>query len=247
MLECSIDDFLGGRIKIKQPIEGYRAAMDPVLLAAALPAITKGRVLDLGGGVGTAGLCYLSRVDGPDLVSLEMDPELAQLARENAAANDLAARVQVVTGDLMKVRDDLLTPNGFEAVLTNPPYLKAGHADRSPNAIKDRANMESSADLKEWLAYSLRMLKQKGRLAVIHRADRLDEILSLLQGKVGELTIIPLWPRQGREAKRVIVTGRKSVKGPTRLTAGLILHPDDGERYTPEATAILRDGGALTV
>ena len=239
------DAFLGGRLTIRQPVEGYRAAMDPVLLAAAAPALARGRVLDVGCGVGTAGLCYLERVGGPSLVSLEIDPQLAALAGVNAQKNGFAGRMEVLEGDLLSLRADVLTPNGFDAVITNPPYLRAGHADRPPNAIKDRANVEGEADLGKWLDFCLRMLKQKGWLVMIHRADRVDEILSHLHGRVGDITIIPLWPRPGRDAKRVIIKGRKAIKSPARFSAGLVLHPDDERRYSAEATAILRDGGPL--
>ncbi|RED53698.1 tRNA1(Val) (adenine(37)-N6)-methyltransferase [Aestuariispira insulae] len=249
MMEMAVTDdaFLGDRLTIRQPKEGYRAAMDPVLLAAAAPLLTKGRVLDVGSGVGTAGFCYLTRVAGPELVSLEIDPLLVDLARHNADTNNLAERATLLQGDLLNSRSAALTSNGFDLVLTNPPYLRAGHADRPPNAIKDRANVEGAADLKKWIAFCLRMLRQKGTLVMIHRADRVDEILCHLQGKVGDLAIIPLWPRQGRDAKRVIIRGRKAIKGPTRLSAGLVLHPDDGQRYSSEAIAILRDGGALEI
>lgn len=242
--ETTADDFLGGKLRILQPKQGYRAAMDPVLLASAAPALRRGRVLDVGAGVGTAGLCYLTRVQGPDLVALELLPELAALADRNAQDNGLADRVTVIRGDLSQHRCDLVAPNGFDLVLTNPPYLPEAAASPSPNAIRQTANVESHVPLARWLDFCLKMLRQKGVVVIIQRADRLDDILAALHGRAGEVTVIPLWPKPGREAKRVIVRARKSVKGPARLLAGLTLHRD-GERYTKEATAILRDGASL--
>lgn len=240
----SIDDFLGGRLKIEQPTEGYRAAMDPVLLAAAAPVLRKGRVLDVGSGVGTAGLCYLARVAGADLTAVELQADLAMLAARNIAQNGFADRARVVEGDIAHLRDDRLQPNGFDLVLTNPPYLTEGQASRSPNAIRHTANVEGGMPLKDWLRYCLKMLRQKGTLAVVQRADRLDDILAALHGKAGEVQVVPLWPKPGREAKRVIVTARKAVKGPAKLNPGLMLHRE-GERYTDAALAVLREGKSL--
>lgn len=243
-METTQDDFLGGKLKVLQPKQGYRAAMDPVLLAAAAPVLRRGRVLDVGAGVGTAGLCYLARVPGPDLVALELLPELAALADENAQANDMGGRMTVVRGDLSQHRCDHVVPNSFDLVLTNPPYMPGQAASPSPNAIRQTANVESHVPLANWLDFCLKMLKQKGTLVIVQRADRLDDILAALHGRAGEVAVIPLWPKPGREAKRVIIRARKAVKGPARMSAGLTLHAD-GERYTKEATAILRGGASL--
>lgn len=242
--ETTQDDFLGGKLSICQPKVGYRAAMDPVLLAAAAPVLRRGRVLDVGAGVGTAGLCYLARVPGPELVALELLPELAALAERNVAANGMGDRVTVVRGDLSQHRCGHVVPNSFDLVITNPPYMPGEAASPSPNAIRQTANVESHVPLAQWMDFCLKMLKQKGTLVVVQRADRLDDILAALHGRAGEVTVIPLWPKPGREAKRVLVRARKAVKGPARMTAGLTLHTDS-ERYTKKATAILMDGASL--
>ncbi|WP_259780365.1 tRNA1(Val) (adenine(37)-N6)-methyltransferase [Aestuariispira ectoiniformans] len=242
--ETTQDDFLGGKLSICQPKVGYRAAMDPVLLAAAAPALRRGRVLDVGAGVGTAGLCYLARVPGPELVALELLPELAALAERNVAANGMDDRVTVVRGDLSQHRCGHVVPNSFDLVITNPPYMPGEAASPSPNAIRQTANVESHVPLAQWLDFCLKMLKQKGTLVIVQRADRLDDILAALHGRAGEVTVIPLWPKPGREAKRVLVRARKAVKGPARMTAGLTLHTDS-ERYTKKTTAILMHGASL--
>ncbi|WP_255448367.1 tRNA1(Val) (adenine(37)-N6)-methyltransferase [Telmatospirillum sp. J64-1] len=227
-----------------QPRLGYRAAIDPVFLAAALHSQPGQRVLDLGCGVGTAALCLLARLPESQVTGLELQPDLAALARENAALNGMGSRFTILQGDL---RDPPagLEAGGFDHVMTNPPFVAAGRARPSPNACKATANMEGSADLNAWTAFCARMLKPKGRLTLIHRADRLDALLACLHGlKLGEVAVFPLWPKAGRAAKRVIVTARKGVNGPSTLLPGLVLHDEDG-RYSEAAEVVLRHGGGL--
>ena len=243
----SRDAFLGGQIALRQSKDGYRAAMDPVLLAAAVPVVTQGRVLDLGCGNGAALLCYGSRVPGPALVGLELDGEAAALARLNARENGFEGRCDILHGDILNP-PDTLTPGGFDQVFANPPYMDARAGDASPIADRARSNVEGNARLKDWIAALLRFARPKGGITLIHRADRTDEILALLSRKAGDITVIPLWPRQGQPAKRVIVRARKGVRGGTILHPGLVLHgaaDDPAARYTPAAAAILRDGAAL--
>ncbi len=257
-MRTAADAFLGGRLSIEQPVDGYRAAMDPVLLAASVPAVNDrgraagGPVLDLGCGVGTAALCYAARVGHARLVGLERDADLAEIARRNAAANGMAERVTVVTGDLLAPPADL--PAGaFAQAMANPPYHAAEGADPSPHAGRDAANREGAARLADWIEALLRALRPKGAITLIHRADRLSEILALLHGRAGDIRILPLWPREGVPAKRVILQARKGVRSPDTLLPGLVLHGaisgkgegKEGQRYTPAAQAILRDGAAL--
>ena len=245
-MELTQDAFLGGQLTIKQPKSGYRAAMDPVLLAAAVPALVRGKLLELGAGVGTASLCYAARVPNVEVLGLELQNNYAALANQNANLNNLEDRVKIISGDLLHPPPDLFPVHGFDQVMANPPYLTAAQAGRSPVEARNVANVEGDAGLKDWVNFALKMLKPKGGLTFIHRADRVDEMISLLYGKAGDITIIPLWPFAGQSAKRVVVRARKSIRGPARLTAGLVLHADK-ERYTIEAARVLRDGGALRI
>lgn len=251
------DAFLGGRIMIRQPADGYRAAMDPVLLAAAVPPVNDrgaragGPVLDLGCGVGTALLCYGARVPHAELWGLERDPAIADLARANLAANGAGDRGRILTGDLLRPPGDL-PQHAFAEVMANPPYHLEGASEASPHPRRAASNREAEARLSDWIEAALAALAPKGGLTLIHRADRVSEICALLRGRAGAITIFPLWPRAGRPAKRVIVRARKGLKSPDVLAAGLVLH-GDGERdgggedgrYSPEAEAVLRDGAAL--
>lgn len=237
------DHFLGGRLVVRQPETGYRAGSDPLFLAAAVPATAGQRVLDLGCGVGTASLCLLARVAEIAVTGLELQPELAALARANAAANGLDHHFTVVEGCVTEP-PAAVPYHAFHHVLTNPPWYEPGTIQPPEATSKAIGHMEA-VELTHWLRQAVRFLKPRGRLAVVHRADRLGDILAALHPlKVGDVRVLPLWPKAGKAATRVVVTARKDVKTPLTLLPGLTLHHDDG-RYTEPADAILRLGAAL--
>ena len=157
----------------------------------------------------------------------------------------MKGRVAILEGDLLRPPREL-ADGGFDHVIANPPYLPAGRADLPPDPSKAAANVEGEARLSDWVDFAIRMVKPRGGITFIHRADRLDELLALFHGRAGGIVVFPLWPKPGREAKRVIVRARPGVKTPTRLSPGLILHKPDGS-YTDDALSVLRDGGALTL
>ncbi|MEO5337817.1 MAG: methyltransferase [Magnetospirillum sp. WYHS-4] len=237
----SEDGLLGGRVRLRQPRAGYRAAIDPVLLAAAAPVRPGQRVLDLGCGAGAAALCLAWRVQEAVVVGLELQPDMADLARHNAAANGLGDRVEILDGDLLHPPADL-APESFDQVIMNPPFQETGQGPPPPHVGKAAAHVEGEAVLGDWLAAGMGFLKSKGWLTLVHRADRLDQLLA---GLAGSLEVLPLWPGAGKPARRVIVRVRKDGRAPLVLHPGLVLHQADG-RYTPEAEAILRDGAPLT-
>ncbi|MDH5411211.1 MAG: methyltransferase [Alphaproteobacteria bacterium] len=236
------DSLLGGQVGLYQPEGGYRVAVDPVLLAASVPLASTGRLLDIGTGAGAAALCFAHRAPGSRVTGLELQPGMAALARRNVELNDMQDRISILEGDLLRPPGEL--QGGFDHVIANPPYLPAERADPPPDASKAAANVEGEAVLADWIDFAIRMVKPKGAITFIHRADRLSELLALLDGRAGGIVVFPLWPKPGREAKRVIVRARPGVKTPLRLSAGLVLHREDGE-YSKEALSILRDGEAL--
>ena len=238
----SHDALLGGRVSLRQPAAGYRVAIDPVLLAAATPARAGQRVLDAGAGVGAAGLCLAARLAEVRITGLELDPGLAELATFNAVQNGFADRLEVIAGDVARPPAEVVA-GGFDHVMTNPPFLAAGGAP-SPDRTKRRATVESHVPLALWIDHCLKMTRPRGTLTLIHRADRLDEILAALAGRAGQAVIFPLWPRAGQAAKRVIIQARKAVAGPCRVLPGLALHQEDGA-YSAAAQTVLRDGQGL--
>jgi tRNA1(Val) A37 N6-methylase TrmN6 len=234
---------LGGKVMFYQPAEGYRAAIDPVLLAAAVPARAGQHLLDLGAGAGAASLCLARRVPECRVTGLEIDPALVSLARTNAAENGFGEWLEFFAGNVAAPPFEL-RPDSFDAVMLNPPYRPEESGTPSPHDRKQRANEEGEADLGVWLGAALDMVKPKGSIVLVHRADRLDEILTLLHGKAGAIAILPLWPKAGRPAKRLILSARKGIRTGATMLPGLVLHETDG-KYTAAAEAVLRDGAAL--
>jgi tRNA1(Val) A37 N6-methylase TrmN6 len=243
-LPYSEDSLLGGRVRLRQPLTGYRAAIDPVLLAAAVSAAAGDTVLDIGCGAGAAALCLAARVPCR-VTGIEAQRDLVRLAGENIALNHLAGRVSVMVGDLLRP-PPRLEPGSFAHVMANPPFLQAGAASPSADRRKAAATVEGEADLAAWIRFALAMVRPKGSLTFIHRADRMERLLAEISERAGEIVVFPLWAGPDKPAKRVIVRARRDVATPTRLTAGLVLHQADG-RYTPAADAILRGGAALTM
>lgn len=242
-LPFSEDTLLGGRVTLRQPRHGYRAAIDPVLLAAAVPAGDGDTVLDIGCGAGAASLCLARRVEGCRIIGIETQRDLVHLANDNVALNGLFGRFVAVQGDLLHP-PPRLEPGSFAHVMANPPFLESGAASASPDAAKVAANIEGEADLAAWVRFALLMARPKGSVTFIHRADRMEQLLAQLSGHAGEIVVFPLWAGAEKPAKRIILRARKSVATPTRLTPGLVLHEPDG-RYTPAAEAVLRGGAPL--
>ena len=236
----SEDTLLGGKVRLRQPVDGYRAAIDPVLLAASLDAAPGQRVLEAGTGHGAAAICLAHRVPECIVTGIEIQPHLVRLANENARLNNLGGSVQVMIGDLVRPLPRIAV-GSFDHVMANPPYLEAKRADLSPRAGHVTANVEGEAGLDVWLSFMLRMVRNKGTITLVHRADRLDDILMLLSGMAGDVTVFPVWPKHGRAANRVIVRARKGIRTPMSLSAGLVMHEEDGA-YTAAAEAILRGG-----
>ena len=173
------DALLGGRVRLLQPQEGYRVAIDPVFLAAAVPARAGERVLDVGAGTGAASLCLAARVPDCRISGLEIDPATVRLANENVRRNQFAASINVMIGDVARP-PMRLAPGSFDHAMANPPYLEASRATAPPHEGRAGAHVEgrasSAADLAAWLRFALSMVRAKGTLTLIHRADRLDHV-----------------------------------------------------------------------
>ena len=246
----SRDSLLDGRVTILQPEAGYRVAIDPVLLAAAVPAKPGETVLDAGSGTGAAALALAARVEGVRVTGLEAEEGLVALAGESAGESGLSDRVAFIEGDLLTPPPDF-KPGTFDHVMANPPHLAAGSGNPPPDQAKLKATVEGAAVLGDWLRFLLEMVRDGGTVTVIHRYERADEVTQGLAGDAGAAKVFPLWPKKASEgAKRVIVQAVKGAQGTRGGEAdtlpGLVLHCDDGG-YTPEAEAVLRDAGALVL
>jgi tRNA1(Val) A37 N6-methylase TrmN6 len=237
------DHLLGGRIRLRQPASGARAAIDPVFLAASVAAEPTQLVLDLGCGSGAAMLCLAARLPQCRVVGLEMQRELVRIAGDNVILNGMSPRLSVMIGDLM-APPPRLSPGSFDHVMANPPYLERGSGSEAASPEKTLATVEGEAGLGDWVRFALIMVRAKGAVHFIHRADRLDALLAQLAGRAGEITVFPLWPGAGRPASRVLVRARKQVASPARLLPGMVLHEADG-RFSAAAEAVLRGAAAI--
>jgi tRNA1(Val) A37 N6-methylase TrmN6 len=244
--ELTTDAFLGGKLAIRQPKAGYRAGVDPVLLAAAVPARAAEAVLELGCGAGVASLCLGRRVEGVALAGIEVQPDYAALARENASANGIA--LEVVEGDLARMPSELRA-RSFDHVIANPPYFRRNAGTPARDAGRETAFGEATP-LVQWIDAGMRRLRPGGRFTLIQRADRLPDLLSAFDGRRVALTLLPVAPRPGRAATLVILATVKGGRAPFRLLPPLVLHDgppheQDGKDYAPAIRAVLRDGTAL--
>ncbi len=246
----SRDGFLGARVVIAQPAKGSRASIDAVFLAAAIAARSGERTLEAGSGTGVAALCLAHRLDGVSVTGLEIDPALCALARENIAANGLASRVRVVEGDVTAGPQALdartLPPESFDHVFANPPFHNDSDVRLSPNPAKRAAAAHGPGDLDRWLRFLARMVKPGGTLTMIYRADGLARLLAALEGRFGRLVLLPLHPRAGAAANRIIVQGKKASRAPLTLLPGFVVHDDAGS-YSAAAEKILRHGAPLAM
>lgn len=243
MLDVVENGLLNGRVRLRQPARGYRAGMDAALLAAATPAEPKDRVIEAGCGAGGVLMQIAARCPGASLKGLERDPTMADLARQNAALNGFQDHITVQTGDVAAgFRSLNVAP--FDWAVSNPPFFDDAAALRAPAEGKRGAWMADDG-LEAWTSFLLKAVREGGRIVMIHRADRLADILRLMGEKAGSFAVRPIHPFADEPAKRVLVQAVKTGRAPLRLLPPLILHDRSGGKHTPEAEAILRGETSL--
>ena len=242
-IDVTENALLNGRVRLRQPARGYRAGMDAALLAAACPALPGQRVMEAGCGAGAVLMQIAARRPGVMLAGLERDPAMAGLAAGNAALNGWGDRIDVRQGDVAAGFRALgLEP--FDWAVSNPPFFDDPGALRAPAPGKRGAWMADDG-LAAWTGFLLKAVKEGGRMVVIHRADRLADILALLGDKAGSFAVRPVHPYADEPAKRVLVHAVKTGRAPLRLLPPLILHDRDGGKHSAEAEAILRGEAEL--
>lgn len=247
--ETTLDYFLGDKLALRQPVKGYRAGIDAVLLAATAQS-GDAPVLDVGAGVGTVGLCAAIRCPDLDVTLVERVPALADLARANIVANRLQDRVRVVEAEIGETLPAdaarALKASSFAHVLANPPFHDEGAGTSSLWPLKAVSHAMTSDALELWARFMARMAAPGGRATLIHKAEALPRILAAFENRFGALTILPIYPREGAPAIRVIVEGVKGSRAPLVLKPGLVLH-GVGNAFLPEIDGILRSGAALNI
>lgn len=237
------DVFLKGRLTIQQPKNGFRSGSDAVLLAAAAASFGFEQALDAGCGAGAALLSLQEVTTGHGvLTGMDIDPALVDLAQQNVEMNQCIERVNVRLGNVLSPPPDLL--DRFDLVLSNPPYFDNDRAIRDPAPQRLTAHL-LGAPLSAWIDGLLAMTARKGRIVLVHRSERLGDILCALEGKAGDIAICPVRARAGQMAKRVLVSAKKGSKSPLRLLAGIELHDARNPRGFSDAYEAICDGGIL--
>lgn len=241
----SSDAWLGGRLVLAQPRRGHRTGTDAALLAAAAD-LSDGRLVDVGAGVGAVALAILSRRPRATADLVEIDPDLAVLAAGNAARNGLAERARILQLDVCDARarrEAGLADSAAEAIVTNPPFFDLGTVRVSPEPARARAHVfggeMGDKPLAAWIRACLAILEPGGRFVMIHRPEALAAILAAAENRLGALALLPVYPRAGASAHRLLVSGVKGSRAPLRIARGLVLHEAAG-RLTGEAEAIHR-------
>ncbi|ABD05800.1 Methyltransferase small [Rhodopseudomonas palustris HaA2] len=230
------DGFLGGRLRLRQLVLGHRAGHDAILLAAATRARPGDRVVEFGAGVGAAGLALAARVGGLDLLLVERDPQLAALARANAAANGIRAAAVVLDveagADAFAAVD--LLPDSVDVVLMNPPFNDPSRHRGSPDGARQAAHVATATTLESWVHAARRVLKSGGALTLIWRADGLAEVLAALARGFGSLALLPVHGKPDEPAIRVLIRAVKGGRAPLQIHAAVHLNEASG---TPTALA----------
>ena len=244
------DAVLGGRLMLRQPERGHRVGHDAILLAAATDALPDELAVDLGAGVGAAGLALASRVPKLSVVLVELDAELAQLAEENIQINAFGARVRAIVLDV-GAPPSAFTRAGLHAgaatrVLMNPPFNDARRNNPSPDEARRQAHAAPEEQLAIWLRCAFRLLCRRGVLTLIWRADGLARVLARLADGFGGVTVLPVYPRPDRPAIRILVRAIKESRAPLSLLPGLVLCDAAGQS-TPAAAAVLRGAAMLSL
>ena len=235
----SAGHLLGGRVVHAQAEDGHRSGIEPVLLAATIIARPGERVLECGSAAGAGLLCLAARLPGVTGLGIERDPALVALATANAAANGFAD-LRFVAGDVAMAA----TLGRFDHAFANPPWHDAA-GTVSPDAGRALARRAPAALPEQWVRAMAAALRPRGTISLILPAARLVPWLAACgAAQCGSVTLLPLWPREGRAAKLVILRAVRGGRGPLRLLSGLVLHAPGGG-YSAAAEAVLRGGGGL--
>lgn len=240
-LDFRQDFLLNKTISLKQPIYGYKVAIDPVFLAASVD-IVKGKLLDIGCGVGAISLCLAHRFKEIEIQGIDIQKDMITLAQHNAIDNNYAHRIHFFEADLAHYAKQ--HAEKFSTIITNPPFFKKNVSNISPTPQKALAHHDLNMSTTEWIKNSFKLLKSKGYLYIIFPFDDIPLLLGSLYPMQYNMKIFPLWPKIGQHAKRVIIKFQKNSLAPSRLLNGLVLHEEDGT-YTKEANQILRKGTSL--
>ena len=235
------DYLLDKKIKIYQPVGGYKTSSDAVWIAAAVNNVKEGdNILDVGAGCGAISLCLAKRMEQKNItiLGIEKQKDLYDAAMLNAKENNFNF-VNFINSDIFNAN---IKPCSFAHVVTNPPYSFDDMP--SPNISKAQAHNFDNTNLEKWIDFCIKMIKPKGYLYVINRAEALEKIIVAISSKLGKIEVLPLYSKKGQNAKRIIIRAKKDSKAPLIIYPGIIVHNDDGT-YSDKSQSVLRHGNAI--
>lgn len=242
------DAFLGGRLTLCQPETGFRAGLDSVLLAASVARDSRS-ILDLGAGVGAAGLCALADIGNATATLVELDPDMAALAKRNAQDNELSGRCSVIQCDVVAAGAEReakgIARDHFDSVIANPPFFEADAGTRAPDDKRANARHMPIETLDAWVRTAAASAAPKGEIIFINRVEALPQMLAAFSARLGGLTILPVQPRPGSPVTRVLVRGRKGSRAPLTMLSPLVLHGAEGHAFVPPVSDVLKGRGRL--
>ena len=247
--QCSLDAFVGGKISLFQPLNGYRANVDSILLAASVNAKTGESVLELGCGVGAVLFSLMSRITGLNTVGIEIQKQYANLAIRNAAYNGFNA--DIIECDICSVPDEYKKLK-YDHVILNPPFFSLGSSVKMRLGDEDLAKRERNHSLEVWLDVAIKRCAVKGDVVLIHQAERLGQIMKIIDKRLGDIKILPVSSFSGTSAKRILVKGKKGSLSPLKILAPLVMHRDSklenlDKTYTKNVEGILRKGNSVSL
>lgn len=240
-LDFRQDFLLNKTVSLKQPIHGYKVAIDPIFLAASVDII-KGKILDIGCGVGAISLCLAHRLKEIEIEGIDIQKDMINLAQYNAIDNKCADRVHFFEADLLDYAQK--HPESYATIISNPPFFKKNVSNISPIPQKALAHHDLNLSTSDWIKNCFKLLKSKGFLYIIFPFDDIMSLLGSLHPLKYTIRLFPLWPKIGQDAKRILVRFQKNSLAPARLLNGLVLHEEDGT-YTEAANQILREAMSL--
>ena len=243
----SLDAFIDGKISLFQPVSGYRANTDSILLAAAVNAKKGERVLELGCGVGTVLFSLMSRVKGLHVVGIEAQKKYASLAVRNANYNSFEA--DIVTCDIASIPNTYKKLK-YDHVVLNPPFFASKDSTPGSKSDQDMAKREQTLSLMDWMDIAIKRCSVKGEVVLIHQAERLVDITRIIGDRLGDIKILPISSFNGGEAKRILVKGKKGSSSPLAILAPLVMHeesrsPEPTKKHTDKVEGILRKGHGI--
>lgn len=243
-MNTTTNDFMGGKLTLKQPAEGYRIAIDPIFLASAVPARPGDHVLDVGTGVGVAVMALIRRFPDVKGAGIDKQRDLLKIAEDNLVLNDLQKSITFKHADIKEFISGPGVLEQYHHVMSNPPFYSDAEYAHSPYGTKTLSHGESGVSLQEWIDFCVKSLKEKGTLTLIYPTQYLDRLIKALPNFVGGIQVCPLWGPRQEKTKRVLVQAKKGSKAEMTLHSGFALHEEDG-RYTERAQKILREGEEL--